>query len=381
MTAHAVLGPSSAERWMNCYGSVELSQGIKDQGSSNASEGTMMHTVSSTCLEKSYDTVGYIGTVDEETKLVLQVDQAGHVQQYVDYVRSLASLPGAILLIEQSLPIEFMTGEEGAKGTADAIIITADELIVVDAKFGFKPVDAVENKQLQMYAAAAYEIYGMAYDFKTVRLVIVQPRTDEAISEWVTTPGELMDFADEVKNAATAIFFGNDTLVPTEKGCQWCKAKPTCPAIRNKVLKDFETVAPETAEPNDLARVMSNAGLIEAWIKSIRAEVERRLLAGTPVTGYKLVRGKRGNRQWGNPEDAEATLKAMRVKHDQMYDYKLASPTSIEKLVKAEEIGPRQWIKIQELITQSEGSASVAPESDKRPALNPSADDSDFDKI
>ena len=126
---------------------------------------------------------------------------------------------------------------------------------------------------------------------------------------------------------------------------------------------------------------MENAGLIESWIKSIRAEVERRLMAGTPVAGYKLVQGKRGNRQWGNPEDAEAALKAMRVKHDQMYDYKLASPTSIEKLVKAEEIGPRQWIKIQELITQSEGSPSVAPESDKRPALNSSADDSDFDKI
>jgi len=201
------------------------------------------------------------------------------------------------------------------------------------------------------------------------------------ISEWVTTPSALMDFADEVGFAASAIREGNDTLVPTEKGCQWCKAKPTCPAIRNKVLTDFDAVIPETAEPDDLARVMNNASLIEAWIKSIRAEVERRLMAGTPVAGYKLVQGKRGNRQWGNPEDAEATLKAMRVKHDQMYDYKLASPTSIEKLVKAEEIGPRQWIKIQELITQSEGSPSVAPESDKRPALNSSADDSDFDKI
>jgi hypothetical protein len=74
-------------------------------------------------------------------------------------------------------------------------------------------------------------------------------------------------------------------------------------------------------------------------------------------------------------------LKAMRIKHAQMYDYKLASPTSIEKLVKADEIGPRQWTKIQALITQSEGKPSVAPESDKRPALVPSADVSDFDDV
>jgi hypothetical protein len=94
---------------------------------------------------------------------------------------------------------------------------------------------------------------------------------------------------------------------------------------------------------DDLARVMANADMIENWVKAVRAEVERRLLAGTPVRGYKLVQGKRGNRMWANPEDAEAALKSMRVKHDQMYDYKLASPTSIEKLVKADEIGPRQW--------------------------------------
>ena len=199
------------------------------------------------------------------------------------------------------------------------------------------------------------------------------------ISEWVTTPMALMEFAVQISFVADEIRAGNDTLVPSEKGCQWCRAKPTCPAIKAKVLNDFDTVVPETASEDDLARVMVNANLIESWVKAIRAEVERRLLAGTPVTGYKLVQGKRGNRQWANPEDAENVLKAMRVKHDQMYDYKLASPTSIEKLAKAEAIGPRQWVKIQELITQSEGTPSVAPESDKRPALSPTASLSDFD--
>jgi hypothetical protein len=381
MSTHAVLSPSSAERWMNCYGSVELSKNIVDTGSSAANEGTMMHTVSATCLEKGYDAVGFIGTIDTETGLILQVSQANYVQDYVDYVRTLANLTGAIMLIEQSLPIGFMTGEDGAHGTADAIIITEDELIIVDAKFGFKTVDAVENKQLQIYAAAAYEIYGMAYDFKTVRLVIVQPRGTTTISEWVTTPKALMIFSEEVSFAADTILQGNDTLVPTEKGCQWCKAKATCPAIRNKVLTDFETIVPETAESEDLSRVMENAGLIESWIKSIRAEVERRLMSGTPVAGYKLVQGKRGNRKWGNPEEAESTLKDMSFKHEMMYDYTLVSPTSIEKLVKSKQIDSDHWIKIQELITQSEGYPSVAPESDKRPVLNSSADDSDFDKI
>nr|WP_284109456.1 DUF2800 domain-containing protein [Acinetobacter pittii] len=33
-------------------------------------------------------------------------------------------------------------------------------------------------------------------------------------------------------------------------------------------------------------------------------------------------------------------------------------------------IGPRQWTKIEALITQADGKPTVAPESDKRPALD-----------
>ena len=60
---------------------------------------------------------------------------------------------------------------------------------------------------------------------------------------------------------------------------------------------------------------------------------------------------------------------------------KLISPTSAEKLQKAGEIGPRQWPKVLELIHQPEGKPSVAPESDKRPALVMSAVASDFEDV
>ena len=378
MTAHAELGPSSAERWMTCPGSVTLSRGISDSGSDNANEGTMMHSFSAMCLEDGMDAYAYIGTIDKETGLTLDAKQAIDVQMYVDHVRDIVSSTGGSLLVEQRLPIGWMTGEKGAAGTADAVIIAPDELIVVDAKFGFKLVEAEENKQLQMYAAAAYDELKIGYDFKSVRIVIVQPRLN-ATPEWTTTPDALMEFAAEVAFAADSVAEHTDVYVPSEKGCQWCRAKAICPAIKAKVMDDFDTVVPETADSDDLARVMANANLIESWVKSIRAEVEKRLLAGVAVLGYKLIQGKKGNRKWADAAEAEAALKSMRVKHDQMYDYSLASPTSIEKLVKAEEIGPRQWVKIQELITQSEGTPSVAPESDKRPALSQTASLSDFD--
>jgi hypothetical protein len=380
MSGHAKLSPSSAARWMTCPGSVTLSEGIEDTGSSNASEGTMMHAFAAQCLETGTDAAGYIGVVEDETGLILQAKQAKDVQFYVDHVRDIVRATGGELRVEQRLPIGWMTGEEGAHGTADAVIVTPDELIIVDAKFGFKEVDADDNPQLMIYAAAAWDELKVAYDFQRVRIAISQPRL-LAKPEFSFSMEDLHNFVAEVAFAAELTRYDPDTLVPSEKGCQWCRAKAICPALRISVMDDFYMVVPETADQDDLARVMANANLIEGWVKAVRAEVERRLLAGEPVTGYKLVQGKRGNRMWANPEDAEAALKAMRIKHDQMYDYKLASPTSIEKLAKAEEIGPRQWAKIQALITQSEGQPSVAPESDKRPALVTSAAASDFDDV
>ncbi len=189
-------------------------------------------------------------------------------------------------------------------------------------------------------------------------------------------------------NAAGAVMdreWEETFLRPAEKACKFCRAKATCPALRAEVAS---TVALESyaASPDEfadmtpasihdgvdeqwLAVCLSKVDMIEDWCKSIRAETERRLLAGAPVPGYKLVQGKRGARQWTDAKVAEETLKTMRVKLEDMYDFKLISPTTADKLAKAGTIGPRQWPKLQGLITQSEGKPHVAPVSDSRPAL------------
>ena len=185
-------------------------------------------------------------------------------------------------------------------------------------------------------------------------------------------------------------------LRPNDKSCKFCKAKATCPALRADATQTFRgttlatpdefsevEVIPVVAESDEkwLGAVLAKADLIEDWLKAVRAEVERRLLAGLPVPGYKVVQGKRGNRAWGDSEAAEAQLKAMRLKVEEMYDLKLISPASAEKLTKGDApvIGPRQWTKVKALITQSEGRPSVAPQSDPRPALviKPLADEFD----
>lgn len=133
-------------------------------------------------------------------------------------------------------------------------------------------------------------------------------------------------------------------------------------------LEAAEAKLPDASDER-LATLMDAADMIEGFAKAVRAEVERRLLAGKFTDArYKLVEGRQGARSWNNEEEAEAALKAMRLKVDQMYDFKLISPTTAEKVLK--EANPRKWNKLQPLIGRSDGKPSVAPASDKRPALS-----------
>lgn len=407
MSAHAKLSPSSAERWMTCPGSLVLCAGLPDTSSSFADEGTLAHAFAAMCLEtgKNADhfAFGYEFSYDDHgvaKSALIDGDMRTHVQTYVDLVRALSAQ--GELMVEQRLPIDHLTAEADAHGTADTVILLGTELIVIDLKYGRGVrVDAEENAQLQIYALAALNQFSLAADFERVRMIIAQPRLGH-VSEWVQSVADLEAFGEAVKMKAqwahACVTLGLDEvedLMPSEKGCRFCKAKATCPALRQRVLDtvadDFvdtgKPIAPQLADSRALLEASDNAhlgeclslvDLIEGWCKAVRAKAEAELFAGKPVPGFKLVEGRRGARKWSDPAEAEEALKRMKVKHDQMYDYSVISPTSAEKLAKAGEIGPRQWPQLQTLITQPEGKPSVAPLSDKRPAIDVAATSDDF---
>ena len=52
---HALLGPSSAHMWMACPPSARLSEGIEDEGSEYAKEGTLAHRIGELLLRKRWE--------------------------------------------------------------------------------------------------------------------------------------------------------------------------------------------------------------------------------------------------------------------------------------------------------------------------------------
>jgi len=402
MSYHAKLSPSGAHRWMRCAGSVVLEADKPDNGNAYSKEGTAAHALAAMALTEGRPASAYVGRrveVGPHETFEVTADMADGVQVYVDNIRAYAGWGESgdaekfsyehQFLVEQQVPIGHITGEEGATGTADAIIIAdgGDELQVHDLKFGRGvEVRAEENEQLMLYALGALELVApLGVEPKRVRMVIHQPRVTQAPSEGDCTVEALQEFGLRVEKAARACSQEQADLNPGEKQCRFCKAKATCPAlakfVTDSVGADFKDLDAKASTDQveaalvpdgdvELGKKMAAIDLIEDWCKAVRAEVERRLLAGTPVPGYKLVQGRAGARAWSDTTEAEEYLrKTVRLKVEQAYDMKLISPTTAEKLVKAGEIKPKQWQKLETLITRSEPKPSVAPATDKRPAI------------
>ena len=102
MTDHAKLSASGAHRWIACPGSVKAEEGIPEQTSSFAEEGTLAHSVAEAILTG---------------KTAPEFDFLEPVQQYVDYVRLVSH--GNELFVETC--VDFSPWAPDGFGTADAI--------------------------------------------------------------------------------------------------------------------------------------------------------------------------------------------------------------------------------------------------------------------
>jgi hypothetical protein len=406
MAEHALLSPSGAHRWMRCPGSLLLEKAAPDRSTRYADEGSAAHLIATECLQSGGKITPdeYLGRMLDmgEHEILVDHEMVQSVEQFIEVVEKYAAGGGQILVDKRVdftdyLAIEgIVTIDHGAgpletrkelvrqTGTADVIIIFPDRIIVIDLKYGRGvKVYAEHNEQCRLYALGTLHDFGIACDPTTVTMVIHQPRL-EHLDEDTMTVEDLEAWAlNHAKPGAEAALAAMDmtpetvTLEPGEKQCKFCNAKAICPALAADMqvsvgqlatAADFAGLADVPSD--DLWIKMQKVPLVESYCKAIRAEAERRLFAGEKTPLFKLVEGKKGNRAWSDDQLAEATLKSQKVKPDDMYTKKLASPTQLEKNIKKTK--PKAWAALQELIVRAPGKPSVAPATDKRPELGAS---------
>lgn len=364
MVAHAKLGASNAHRWLACPGSVAAEDGLPNTSSPFAEEGTMAHELADLALR--VDSGALNNFADQE-----MVD---FVRVYVEYVNRLSE--GADH-VEIEARVSYQHWVSGGFGTADAVILKGETLHICDLKYGMGVrVDAEENPQGMLYALGAFYEFDMLSDIKHVQIHIIQPRLDH-ISQWEISVPDLLRWAEWVKQRAEETLAADAPRVPGEKQCRFCRAKASCAALQKMtqdiILADFDDLEhmpkANTLTDDQMRRALEGKSLIEAWLGAVEGLVRERLGNGIDFPGYKLVEGK-SNRQWSDDWAAEVRLADL-IGNDKTYaPRKLISPTQAEKI-----LGKKGAADIADLITKPSGAPTLAHETDKRPAINISAED------
>jgi len=383
MSAHANLGASNAHRWLVCAGSVEAERDIPNTTSPFAAEGTEAHELAETALRMAHLPPEHVEADDfdlyahikshEWLDFYENAEMADFVRVYVDYVNNAAK--GAdVFEIEQR--VSYTDWIEGGFGTADAVIIKDGVLHVCDLKYGMGVrVDAEENPQGMLYALGAYAENSYLGDIHTAKISIVQPRLDH-ISEWEISIPKLLQWAEWAKQRAEATAEPDAPRTAGEKQCRFCRAKASCQALfdvtQAALMSDFDDLdnmpKANTLTEEQMRKALDAKPLIESWLLAIEKIAKSRLEEGEGFAGYKLVEG-RANRRWINDETASKDLLDL-LGEDDAYTKKLVSPAQAEKI-----LGKKRVSEIADLIVKSSGAPTLAPETDKRPAINLTAED------
>lgn len=419
---HAKLSASGAHRWAYCLGSTQLAAQYPNRSSSYSHEGTVAHHIGALCLESGQDVEAYAYTVyhviektdadgntwtrvsefyldlEENEKSVFSMaahdGHVEHIQAYVDYVRRLVAETGGTLLVEKR--VNFSPWVPGGFGTSDAIIVCPDQTVhVIDLKYGRGvEVNAEANDQARLYSLGTYNDYDLLYEFKRFVAHVVQPRINNYSTETLTIQ-ELLQHADWIKLRAELALdpemrksLGYPDFTPGEKQCGFCPARAECKARAEMNLQlaivefsQFDAEAPmqdlevkkddlrnvAKLSPAQISTLLSHADEFDAWLADLRARGHE-LAAEGKLPGWKMVEGRSVRKWTGKAVPAlTAALKEKGLPADAIY-----KPRDLIGIGDAEKLLGKKhpvFSPDSDAIEKPEGKPTLAPESDKRPAL------------
>lgn len=391
---HAILGASSAKRWLTCAPSARLGERLTSRFGSESSpyaqEGTKAHALAEIKVRKAFyaadgmTTTVYSRMSQEERDAYtginafrydalraelgdIPADMEHATDAYCDvvmekYLSAKDQDASTRLLLEQRL--DYSRWVPSGFGTGDCVIVSDSLLEIADLKYGLGiPVDAVDNPQLRLYGLGAIAKFGQLYDFPAVRMTIIQPRL-ESVSEETLGRVELLDWAEaEVREKAQQAWKGIGDFVPGDH-CRFCPAKAVCSARVAEALKLFRYgfESPGLIPDEQIPGILETLDVAEAWIKDFRSYAEKQALNGQKFPGWKLVRGKKPNRRWVDPEEVRAQLLRAGYAPGQIETTSLKPVGEIEKTIGAKAFRAL----VGGLVAQGEGRLTLVPESDKR---------------
>lgn len=395
MSDHARLSPSSSDRWLVCAGSVAANRGKGDDGNDYAREGTAAHALLEMALRFEGRAEEFTGPHlwDEGEPEGYDYDNmVSAVNDALDWIWSYKlKHPNAIVKCERKVNPGAMIDRDDCWGTLDVSIESNDEddeLVVADYKHGAGVVvEAIGNPQIKLYALGAIHEHGKKY--KRYRFAVVQPRArhdDGPIREHVVSHKDLMGFAAHAARRAAMTDRKDAERTPGDH-CRWCKAKSTCRTLAEANLsvaaseftnlddlkQEVDMKDSKELTPKQIGFILLHQERITTWLTAVATEALARARAGKKIPGFKLVKGRQGNRTW-KASIGDAKLIKLLVKAPlTIDDIAPRSPLSVAQAEKAykkiKKLPVFQTIEAK-YTERGEGGIHLAPISDPRPEHN-----------
>jgi hypothetical protein len=234
--------------------------------------------------------------------------------QYFFSIKQLPNYLGEILYEthEKTYDLSFIYPD--MKGTADSVLVAKNsetgniDVHVIDYKFGKGvPIQAYNNYQLILYYLGVIndpEVKAIIENEKTfIHLHIVQPFIKNSV--WHVTDEERLEienlkFYSDVVNSC---YSPNAKRTPHKKACQFCKAKPTCPALAKTLPNpDIDFFALDDSE---IAAIYDKREMINLYMNALEEYIINRITNGG-FEDYILV-NKTSNRRWKSEALVELT--------------------------------------------------------------------------
>ncbi|MGN0240845.1 MAG: DUF2800 domain-containing protein [Candidatus Weimeria sp.] len=373
--SHALLSPSSAERWINCTKAPWFEQEFPDNSGTAAEEGTAAHALAEHKIKKALKM--------RNPRLVSSYDSDEMEEctdSYRDYVieqyeAEKTECPDAEIFVETRLDLSDYV--PGSFGTSDCIIVSDRKLHVIDFKYGQGVlVDAEENPQMKMYALGALSLYESLYDFKTVEMTIFQPRR-ENVSTWEEPVNDLKEWAEEVLIPAASLASRGEGSFSCGPWCTFCRAAVRCRkrAEEKMALAKKEFALPPELTDSEIEEILKVLPDLTRWANDITAYATSEAVNhGKKWEGFKLVAGRSIRRY----KDEDAVVQAAESSgYTDIYKKSLISLTEMEKLM-----GKKKFKEVLgDLIYKPPGKPTLVPETDRRKEITGNTAEEEFSQI
>lgn len=364
--AHSSVGGSSAKRVMECPGSLVLAEKYPNTESEFAAEGTAGHEAIDLIMqgktEKDTDVIGLVFNGIEITREFYD-DAIAPCLEIWDALDK--ELGGIEFFNEQRVTFP---GIDGAFGTVDIVGTSKDRTVLLDWKLGRGvPVDAENNPQLLYYAYAAAHTEPSSRFFakdKPIEMFIAQPRVNdgEPFTRWMTSYLQLEAFAIDLKHAVD-VALEPDPPFKMGAWCRFCPAKIGCPLYQNKARDSLALSRDEMVEA--IEDWLPQADTLIELGQFIKDKAHHLLEQGASIPGWKLV-NKRATRSWVDEKKTLKHFAKMGLPAADRFVKKVISPAQAETALKQAGL-PSELPKA--LVDSRSSGTTLAPESDKRPAV------------